>query len=187
MRVEGKVGSVTGAARGQGRSHALRLAEEGADIIGVDICQEVDTVPYEGSTLADLEETARLVEELDRRMVASKVDVTDLTGVWTCCREITPHLIERGSGVIVITSSVAGLRGFSALSHYSAAKHGVVGLMRSLAHELGPFLHGCRTLHDLPVDAMEPRDISNAVLFLCSDEARWITGVTLPIDADILA
>lgn len=162
--------------------------------------------------------------EMTPEMWHELIDI-NLTGVWNSCRAITPHLIAQESGVIVITSSVACLRGFAALSHYSAAKHGVVGLMRALAHELGPhgirvntvhpsmvetpmlmnqamydavrpdlenptkedFLHGCRLIHALPVAVMEPRDISNAILFLCSDEARWITGVTLPIDGGLLA
>src|SRR4051794_800111 len=76
-RLEEKVAFVTGAARGQGRSHCVRMAEEGADIIAIDICEDVPGVPYRGATLANLEETARQVEELDRRIVFAKADVRD--------------------------------------------------------------------------------------------------------------
>lgn len=269
-RVEGKVAFITGAARGQGRSHAVRLAEEGADIIAVDLCAQVDTVPYAMATPDDLAETVTQVEALDRRIVATQADVRDpaalkaalddgvaqlgrldivaanagifsmgagddlgedawrdmidinLTGVWRTCKAAVPHLIAGGNGgAIVLTSSVAGLRGSQNIAHYVSAKHGVVGLMRSLALELAP--HSIRvnsvhptmvntdmilndaayklfrpeldaptvedasqvftTMNALPTPWVEPRDISNALLFLASDEARFITGVTLPVDA----
>lgn len=269
-RVEGKVAFITGAARGQGRSHAVRLAEEGADIIAVDLCAQVDTVPYAMATPDDLAETVTQVEALDRRIVATQADVRDpaalkaalddgvaqlgrldivaanagifsmgagddlgedawrdmidinLTGVWRTCKAAVPHLVAGGNGgAIVLTSSVAGLRGSQNIAHYVSAKHGVVGLMRSLALELAP--HSIRvnsvhptmvntdmilndaayklfrpeldaptvedasqvftTMNALPTPWVEPRDISNALLFLASDEARFITGVTLPVDA----
>lgn len=269
-RVEGKVAFITGAARGQGRSHAVRLAEEGADIIAVDLCAQVETVPYAMATPDDLAETVTQVEALDRRIVATQADVRDpaalkaalddgvaqlgrldivaanagifsmgagddlgedawrdmidinLTGVWRTCKAAVPHLIAGGNGgAIVLTSSVAGLRGSQNIAHYVSAKHGVVGLMRSLALELAP--HSIRvnsvhptmvntdmilndaayklfrpeldaptvedasqvftTMNALPTPWVEPRDISNALLFLASDEARFITGVTLPVDA----
>src|SRR3954451_10178281 len=269
-RVEGKVAFITGAARGQGRSHALRLAEEGADIIAVDICRSVETVPIDGATPEDLAETAKLVEEYDRRILTREVDVRDyaalegvvrdgvsefgrldivvanagigslapavelddetwqttidinLTGVWKTIRAALPHLIEgRRGGAIILTSSVAGLVGFMNLAHYSAAKHGVVGLMRTLAQELAPHMirvntvnptgvntpmihnddfyrvfrpdlvhptiddvgDAFRGLNCLPIPWVEPIDISNAVLWLASDEARYVTGVALPVDA----
>jgi (+)-trans-carveol dehydrogenase len=272
-RVEGKVAFVTGAARGQGRSHALRLAEEGADVIAVDICKQIDSVPMPMATLDDLAETVRQVEELDRRIVATQADVRDyaglkqvldegvaqlgrldivaanagigsfgaadelpeqtwqdmidvnLTGVWHTCKAAIPHLKAGGrGGSIVITSSAAGLKGYANLAHYVSAKHGVVGLMRTLAQELAPhmirvnsihptqvdtpmimnetafrlflpdhehptvedFAPVSQTMNALPIPWVEPVDISNAVLFLASDEARYITGVPLPVDAGTL-
>ena len=272
-RVEGKVAFITGAARGQGRSHAIRLAQEGADIIAVDICKQVDSVGYAMSTPEDLAETVKEVEALDRRIVATQADVRDygalkaalddgvaqlgrldivsanagissmgrayelsetswqdmidinLTGVWHTAKAAIPHLKAGGrGGSIVLTSSVAGLMAMENIAHYASAKHGVVGLMRTLALELAP--HSIRvnslhpttvgtdmilndvtyklfrpdlenptvddateafmTLNALPVKWVEAVDISNALLFLVSDEARYITGVTLPIDAGSL-
>ena len=272
-RVEGKVAFITGAARGQGRSHAVRLAEEGADIIAVDLCAQVGSVPYPMATPEDLANTVKEVEALDRRIIAARADVRDyaglkqalddgvaqlgrldivcsnagissfgaaaeldettwqdmidinLTGMWHACKAAIPHLIAGGrGGSIVITSSDAGLKGFPNLAHYVSAKHGVVGLMRTLALELAPHLIRVNSLHPstvntdmiqneatyrlfrpdlqnpgpqdmteaatainaLPIPWLEPVDISNAVLFLASDEARYITGVPLPVDAGFL-
>jgi SDR family mycofactocin-dependent oxidoreductase len=268
-RVEGKVALVTGAARGQGRSHAVRLAQEGADIVAVDICDSLDGVPYPGATKDDLAETVRAVEDLDRRILARETDVRDstglravvdeavaefghvdilcanagigtfgpawelsddtwqqmidvnLTGVWKSTKAVIPHMIERGQGgSIIITSSTAGLVAFGNLAHYTAAKHGVVGLMKVLAVELAQhhirvntvhpttvdtpmidnqalrdlFLPGMnatreqagvamKAMNALPIPWVEAVDISNAVLFLASDEARYITGIQLPVDA----
>jgi (+)-trans-carveol dehydrogenase len=269
-RLEGKVAFVTGVARGQGRSHAVRLAEEGADIVGVDIASQIATVPFPMATPDDLAETVKQVEGLDRRIVAAKVDVRDydalkvalddgvarlgrldivaanagigsfakaeqlterawrdvidvnLTGVWHTCKAAIPHLQAAGGGSIVITSSLGGLKGFQNVAHYVAAKHGLVGLMRTLANELAPdmvrvntvhptnvntdLLHNqaayrvflpdhqgditreevapaFQTLHALPIPWVESVDVSNALLFLASDEARYVTGVTLPVDA----
>ncbi|MBM7806430.1 SDR family mycofactocin-dependent oxidoreductase [Geodermatophilus bullaregiensis] len=269
-RVEGKVAFITGAARSQGRSHALRLAQEGADVIAVDLCGPVESISmYPPATEEDLAETVRQVEALDRRIVATKADVRDpaalraavddgvaqlgrldivlsnagvfelapaleltddawqemidinLTGVWNTCRVALPHLIESGGGSIVITSSTAGLKGTANTIHYTAAKHGVIGVMRTLANEFGKqsirvntvhptgvdtvmiqnektwglftpddpnptrekFAELFETLHPLPVAYVDPVDISNAILFLVSDEARYVTGVTLPVDA----
>jgi (+)-trans-carveol dehydrogenase len=255
-RVEGKVAFITGAARGQGRSHAVRLAQEGADIIAVDICGQVDSVPYAMSTAEDLAETVKEVEALDRRIVAAQADVRDygalkaalddgvsqlgrldivsanagivsygpaaeldettwrdmidinLTGVWHAAKAAVPRLIEQGTGgSIVLTSSTAGLMGMANLAHYVSAKHGVVGLMRTLALELAPHSIRVNSVHpttvNTPMVANEPAmrlflpDVEsptaeqfaevaatlNALLFLASDEARYITGVTLPVDA----
>jgi (+)-trans-carveol dehydrogenase len=269
-RVEGKVAFITGAGRGQGRAHALRLAEEGADIIAVDVCRQLETVPYAMSTPEDLAETTKLVEDLDRRIVVREADVRDtaqladvvregvaelgrldivvanagiasigpsaeleeevwqetidvnLTGVWKTVKAAVPSIIEGGrGGSIILTSSAAGLRGFPNISHYVAAKHGVVGLMRALAQELAPHMIRVNTvnpttvdtpmvmndmfyglvrpdveqpgrdemaeafvgLNILPIPWVEAIDISNAVLWLASDEARYVTGVALPIDA----
>jgi SDR family mycofactocin-dependent oxidoreductase len=273
-RVAGKVAFITGAARGQGRSHAIRLAQEGADIIAVDLCGQVDSVPYPMSTPADLAETVREVEALDRRIVATQADVrdfgavkaavddgvaelghldivsanagifsfgtldglsetawrdmidTNLTGVWHAAKAAIPHLRAAGGGSIILTSSALGLAGMPNVGHYVSAKHAVVGLMRTLALELAPDMIRVNSLHPttvntdmiqnaatyelfasdlpeaertaavvsdrfqagnaLPVPWVEPVDISNAVLWLASDEARYVTGVTLPIDAGSL-
>lgn len=274
-RVEGKVAFVTGAARGQGRSHALRLAQEGADIIAVDIEDQIGSVPYPMSTPADMEETVRQIEALDRRIVATKADVrdyeavkaalddgvaqlgrldivaanagifsfgsmeelteeqwsdmldTNLTGVWHAVKAAIPHLKAGGNGgSIILTSSTAGLMAIPNIGHYVAAKHGVVGLMRTLALELAPdfirvnsvhptsvdtdMIHNdatyalfagdlpleertrdvvgerFQTLNALPIKWVEPVDISNAVLWFASDESRYVTGVTLPVDAGSL-
>ncbi|MET9220910.1 mycofactocin-coupled SDR family oxidoreductase [Streptomyces sp. NPDC008079] len=271
-RVEGKVALVTGAARGQGRSHAIRLAQEGADIIAVDVVSQIDSVPYPMATPDDLAETVREVEKLDRRIVAAQADVRDfealkaavdtgvaqlgrldivsanagifsfgtmseldeqvfqdmievnLTGVWHTAKAAIPHIKAGGNGgSIVLTSSTAGLMAMENIGHYVAAKHGVVGLMRTLALELAPDSIRVNSVHPtsvdtpmiqnsatyelfasdlpvaertkenlgprfgsmnaLPIPWVEPVDISNAVLWLASDEARYVTGVTLPIDA----
>jgi SDR family mycofactocin-dependent oxidoreductase len=270
-RVEGKVAFITGAARGQGRSHAVRLAQEGADIIAVDICRPFDNSPAPAATTEDLLETAEMVKGLGRRIVIAEVDVRDyeslksavddgaeqlggldiivanagigtvgnrldrlnediwqemidvnLGGVWKSVKAGVPHLLAGGrGGSIILTSSVAGLKTYPYTGHYVAAKHGVVGLMRTFAVELGaqsirvnsvhpthvntPLLHNeptyrmfrpdledpgpddmapvCQSFHMLPIPWVTAEDISNAVLFLASDEARYITGVALPVDA----
>ena len=273
-RMDGKVAFITGAARGQGRSHALRLAQEGAEIIAVDLCRPVETVPYEMPSSDDLAETAKLVEELDRRIVAREADVRDLsqlqavvqegisefghidvvcanagigtvapamemdeqtwqemidinlTGVWkTIKAAVAPMVERRQGGAVIITSSVAGLTGFPNLAHYVAAKHGVVGLMRTLTQELAPYMIRVNTvnpttvdtkmvmseffyrlvrpdlenptredmgeaftgLNALPIPWVDPIDISNAVLFLASDESRYVTGLTMTVDAGATA
>jgi SDR family mycofactocin-dependent oxidoreductase len=263
-KLEGKVAFITGAARGQGRSHAIRLAQEGADIIAVDICRQIDSVAYPMSTPDDLAETARQVEALDRRIFSAQADVRDetqlrqvfeqgvaeigpvdivlanagiapmgrtelhsawqdvidvnLTGVFNTVETAIPSMKERGQGgAIVLTSSTAGINGIGGPTRgglgYTASKHGVVGLMRSYANTLAPFSIRVNTVHPtgvntpmvvndimaeflaedpqlssamanaLPVDMVEPVDISNAILWLVSDDARYVTGVTLPVDA----
>lgn len=269
-RVQGKVAFITGAARGQGRSHAVRLAQEGADIIAIDSCAPIGTVDkYPLPTEEDLAETVAEVERLDRRILARRADVRDaaaltavleegaaelggvdivvanagiasyglsweltdemwkemldinLTGVWQTAKAAVPHLRTRGGGSMVFTSSIGGLKGIQHVAHYVSAKHGIVGLMRTMANELAPFgirvntvhptnvdthmiqnpgtwgmfapdepeptqemaMPGFMSLNALPVPWIESVDISNAVLFLSSDEARYITGVTLPVDA----
>ncbi|HEY0247952.1 MAG TPA: mycofactocin-coupled SDR family oxidoreductase [Gryllotalpicola sp.] len=262
--LEGKIAFITGAARGQGRSHAIRLAQEGADIIAVDIAAQIDSVPYPMSTPADLEETAKQVEALDRRIFALQADVRDrgalqaafdagvaelgpvdiicanagiapfsqepdyqewtdvldvnLTGVFNTVEVAKQSMIDRGAGgAIVLTSSTAGLTGIGGNSPggigYTAAKHGVVGLMRAYANYLAPYSIRVNTVHPtgvntpmvvndamqaflqadpsmsqamanaLPVELVEPVDISNAIVWLVSDAARYVTGVTLPVDA----
>jgi (+)-trans-carveol dehydrogenase len=269
-RVEGKVALITGAARGQGRSHAVRLAEEGADIIALDVCAAVEHNMTPPATAEDLAATVKAVEELDRRILAIEGDVrsqavlddavargiaefghidivsanagvinyglsetiteeqwqtvldVNLTGVWRTVKAVIPHL--RPGASIVITSSIGGLKGAPGVGPYISAKHGVVGLMKNLAHELSPrgvrvnviapsnvntdmlindftkasFLPGdpeltlakfeavAKTMHVMDLGWVEPRDISNALLFLASDEARFITGISLPVDAGCL-
>jgi SDR family mycofactocin-dependent oxidoreductase len=268
-RLEGKVAFITGAARGQGRAHAVKMAQEGADIIAVDLCEQIDTVEYPMATPEDLAETVKLVEDQDRRIVAQRADVRDrdalgavvdagvaefghldivvanagiapmgdaarspqawqdaidvlLTGVYYTLDASVPPMVEQDmGGSIVITSSTAGLKGLGrdlaasrpGLVGYTAAKHGVVGLMRLYANLLAPHRIRVNTLHPtgvntpmivndsfarfveefpdtatamqnaLPVELLEPEDIANAAAWLCSDEARYITGVTLPVDA----
>lgn len=271
-RFHGKVALVTGAARGQGRSHAVSLAREGADVIVVDICDQIPTQKFPMARPEDLRETVRLIEELDRRVVAHQADVRDvaalrtavddgvaqlgrldvvcanagmftmnsavdfsddewndqigvcLTGVWNTCRVSVPHIRAGGrGGALVLTSSVCGLMAVPGLGAYNAAKHGVVGLMKTLAIELGPerirvncvnpgnvdtpmiqnefiykLFYGQETdatreqaaqpdspfvsPHPLPVPWNDVSDITNAVMYLASDEGRHVTGVALPVD-----
>lgn len=269
--LDGKVAFITGAARGQGRSHAVTLAENGADVVIVDIDHDIESVFYPLSTADDLEETARLAEKTGQRVLALTVDVRDsaaleaavaeaiatlghidivsanagiattmvktwemserdwqdvidvnLTGVWRTIKAVVPPMIaaDRG-GCIVLTSSLAGLKGYSNIAGYVAAKHGVNGLMRTLANELGPYnirvnsvcpglIHTdmmmnqptydifrpeienptkqdatevFRSMQVLPTDWLEPRDVSEVILWLASDAARFITGTAIPIDA----
>jgi (+)-trans-carveol dehydrogenase len=270
--VDGKVALVTGAGRGQGRSHALRLASEGADVIAVDIGPgRVETISYDLASEADLDATVAEIEATGRRAVKAiadvrslfdlqaavdtglsqlgKIDIVcanagigswavawemteqqwkdmidiNLTGVFNAVRAALPSMVERGEGgSLVLTSSTAGLRAYANTAHYTAAKHGVIGLMKVLAQEAGP--HRIRvnavcpttvrtplvindstfelfaphlenpteddvrepfeSLNILPgVAWIEPEDVSDAVVFLCSDAAKYITGVALPIDA----
>jgi len=195
-KLEGKVAFVTGAARGQGRAHAVRLASEGADIIAIDICDKVASCVAVPATPEDLEETVNLVEKHGRRMLATRADVRDyeavsaavnegikelgrldivvanagvwgyglvhelssedwqevidicLTGVWHTCKATVPHLIKQGQGgSIIITSSACGVRGVPNGAHYVAAKHGVTGLMKTMAIELGPHSIRVNTIH----------------------------------------
>lgn len=195
-RVEGKVALVTGAARGQWRAHALRLAEEGADVILVDYCEQIDTVPYPMGRLDDLEATGKQVGALGRRVLVERADVRDLpalqkvvergegeigpidivvanagifstypsdtmepqawqdmidvnlTGVWNTCRAVLPGMKARGhGGSLVLISSTAGIKGFPGLVHYTAAKHGVVGIMKGLAAEFGQYGIRVNSIH----------------------------------------
>ncbi|MBW8827092.1 MAG: mycofactocin-coupled SDR family oxidoreductase [Acidobacteria bacterium] len=203
-RVEGKVALVTGAARGQGRAHCVRLAEEGADIIAVDACSQIGTTKNVPATPDDLAETVRLVEKTGRQILASETDVRDLpglravvaagverfggrldvvvanagiatyalsweltpeqwqtmidvnlTGVWNTTTAAIPHMLAaQNGGSIIMTSSVAGYRGYVGLSHYGAAKHGIVGLSRTLAVELGPQNIRVNTIHPNGVNTL---------------------------------
>ncbi len=264
-KLDGKVAFITGAARGQGRSHAIRLAQEGADIVAVDICTQLETVTYPMSTAADLEQTVKEVEALGRRIVAREADVRDvaalqqvfdegtrelgpvsivlanagigaggstvsaeqqwedvigvnLTGVWNTGRVAIPSMIEGGQGgSIVLTSSTGGLMGVGipapGFLAYTAAKHGVIGLMRSWANYLAPHYIRVNSVaptavrtpmaadgnlavvmernpglanalsNAMPVDLVEPLDVSNAIAWLVSDDARYVTGTVVPVDA----
>ena len=273
-KLDGKVAFITGIARGQGRSHALTLAREGADIIGLDLCRTPASVPYHGATQADLEETVRLVEDTGRKIVAEQADVRDLaqvqavfdagiaqfgrvdivlpnagicaggltweitpeawqemldinlTGPWHTVRVAIPTMIEQGQGgAIVFTGSVDALKGSANISSYAAAKHGITGLMRSLANEVGQYgirvnsinpghvdtimlgnefvwglfrpdldrptkddvVESFRSTNLLPEPWMQPEDVSNAILYLVSDQGRFVTGTTQLLDTGFLA
>jgi SDR family mycofactocin-dependent oxidoreductase len=266
--LEGRVALITGGARGQGRSHALRLAREGCDIAFCDISEPLKTPLYATATADDRLETEKLVLETGRRCLAVEADVRDrpamrafvqqtveelgridiclanagmtgfspawetpyelwdetidvcLNGVWNTVREVMPHMIERRTGNIVITSSNAGLTPIPNVAPYVAAKHGVTGIMKVLAVELAPFnirvntVHPCgvktplvmnqagidlfsgkenatfeeaepamKSLNLLDVALIEPEDVSEAILWLVSDAARYVTGTALTVDA----
>ncbi|MBB3605515.1 SDR family mycofactocin-dependent oxidoreductase [Mycolicibacterium sp. BK556] len=266
-KLDGKVAFISGAARGQGRAHAVRLAEEGADIIAIDVCGQYPTVVYQMSTPEDLRETVRQVESLGRRIVAREADVTDfpalqkafddgaaelggvdivvanagigpggqstddeqwddvvnvnMKGVWNTVRVAVPTMLtqDRG-GSIILTSSTGGLIGTPVISGgmlgYTAAKHGVIGIMRTYANYLAPHyirVNGvapttvatpmanngdlsmlkkyepaiARSLENaIPVDYVEAHDVANAVAWLASDDARYVTGTVVPVDAGLL-
>ncbi len=261
-RMTGKVILVTGAARGMGRSHAIRLAQEGADLILVDICAPIEGLTYAMSTPEDLETTVNEVEALGRRVYAAHADVRDRTmmqdvvnagvdqlggldgavanagvltsgtwdtvtdedwrivldvnliGTWNTCLAAIPHLLERG-GSLVNISSAAGIKGTPLQLPYTASKHGVVGLSMALANELANHSIRVNTVHPtgvetgiaapellellankrqdlapifqnaMPTFFVEQVDVSNAVLYLLSDEARFVTGTQLKVDAGV--
>jgi SDR family mycofactocin-dependent oxidoreductase len=262
-RVEGKVALVTGAARGQGRSHAVKLAQEGADIIALDICAPIRNVSYPAATTDDLAETVAQVKYTGRKIVSSVVDTRDrdaltsfvdrgvaelghldvivanagicimnswdaitpevwqdtidvnLTGTWNTVMAGTPHIVDGGNGgSVILTSSAAGLKGLPFLTPYVASKHGITGLARAFAQELAEHSIRVNSVHptgvntpmgtgagdfnallqknpklggmlinSLPVEITEPIDISNAVLFLASDESRYVTALAMTVDA----
>jgi SDR family mycofactocin-dependent oxidoreductase len=268
-KLDGKVAFISGVARGQGRSHAIRLAREGADVIGIDICADIPANHYPMASREELDETIGLVEQAGGKMLGTVADVRDFYQVKSAMdagvehfgrldivlanagiapvafRELTieeeldqwraavdvnldgayhvawaaiPHLFagNRG-GSIVFTSSTAGLRGFGGVQGgglgYAASKHGIVGLMRTLANALAPANIRVNTVHPsavntmmavnpamteflenypgsgqhlqnpLPVEMLQPEDISAAIAYLVSDEGRYVTGVTFPVDA----
>ena len=268
-QLEGKVAFITGVARGQGRSHAIRLARDGANIVGVDICADIPANHYPMASRGALDETVALVEAEGGKMLGMVADVRDFYQVKSAVdaaveqfgrldivlanagiapvafRELTveeeleqwkaatsvnldgayhtawatiPHLLagNRG-GAIIFTSSTAGLKGFGGLQGgglgYAASKHGIVGLMRTLANALAPVNIRVNTVHPtavntmmavnsamteflenypdggphlqnpMPVGLLEPEDISAAIAYLVSDAAKYVTGVTFPVDA----
>jgi (+)-trans-carveol dehydrogenase len=269
-RLDGKVAFITGAARGQGRAHAIRLAEEGADIVAVDVDGSVPTVPYELASRKDLDRTAQEVEARGRRVLARVADVRDqaaldgvvaeaievlgpievvcanagvvvyarthelseaqwqdvidinLTGVWHTVKAAIPGMLEAGrGGCIVLTSSAAAIKASPNIASYVSSKNGLIGLMRTLAIELAPHHIRVNTVNPTTVSTdmvlndatcrqflpemdgptvddmipilaartalgipwVEPVDISNAIVWLASDEARYVTGVVLPVTA----
>jgi (+)-trans-carveol dehydrogenase len=269
-RLEGKVALVTGAGRGQGRSHAQHLAREGADIIALDIAAPVATVPYPMATPEDLKETVRLVEAENRCIVSAAIDTRDLaamqtfladavaelgrldvvcanagvlslgsvldlteqqwqetidvnlTGTWKTIKAAVPHMIAAGhGGSVIITSSVASELAYLASGHYTAAKLGLVGLARVLAKEVAEhdirvntvhptnvisgmtdnetvvrryrpdlenptfddLLEAAAVKHPLKVGAMEPAEVSRTVVYLASDDSRYVTGSKIVVDA----
>ena len=262
-RLAGKRILITGAARGMGRSHALRLAQEGADVILLDICESLPQIEYPLATEDDLTETVQLVRNFGRHCVSGIVDVRDearlrsavddgvaelggldgavanagvltvapwhrttaeqwrtvvdvnLIGVWNTCAAAIPHLLNQGGGSLVNVSSAGAIKGFPLQTPYTAAKHGVVGLTLALANELaaqnvrvntvlptgvptgmvppsfGPLLGEQRSdlipifVNAMPTPAVDPVDVSNAVLFLLSDEARYVTGLEFKVDAGV--
>lgn len=261
MRMHGKVALVTGAAQSQGRSHAVAMASEGADVIALDICRQIDLVPYPMGTSEGLAETARLIEAAGRRVHAAEVDVRDrtaleravakgvdelgrldvvvanasictvqrhedvtdeiwrttldvnLTGVWNTCAATIAHLEATGGGNIVVTGSTASTVGLPFYAPYTASKHALTGLCRSLALELAdryirvnminptgvdtpqghsqvlPELLAERPdlapifVNSLPVERIDASDVTKALMYLASDDARYVTGISLPVDA----
>lgn len=267
--LDGKVALITGGARGQGRAHALVSAREGADVVLVDIADQIGTVPYAMATEDDLAETVRQVEALDRRAISVVADVrsqqqmddavarglaefgqidilianagiwtqgpfwelseeswedmlgVNLTGVWKSAKAVAPHMMERGTGSIVITSSVNGLEPGVNYAHYVAAKHGVIGLMKNIALELAPHGIRCNSINPGAIKTpmtdhqgawdmfagheggteedmlnggygfhalkgatfLPPEVIANTALYLNSELAAAVTGVTIPVDA----
>ncbi|MFJ3212606.1 mycofactocin-coupled SDR family oxidoreductase [Streptomyces flaveolus] len=262
-RVDGKVVVITGAARGMGRNHAVRLAEEGADLILLDACAPMEPVSYAMAGLDELKETARLVEKAGRRAFFRQVDVrdraglkgaidagvealggldvvvanagvliygtwdsiteeawdttvdVDLKGVFNTCQFALPHLLARGGHPSIINiSSAAGVKGQPLTLPYTAAKWGVTGLTASLANELADQGVRANSIHPtgvptgidvpgfhellaekphlaavyqnaIPVPRVDLDDISNAVVFLASDESRYVTGLQFKVDAGV--
>jgi SDR family mycofactocin-dependent oxidoreductase len=265
-RVQGKVALITGAARGQGRAHAVRLAQEGADIIAVDVAAPLPSVAYDSATPEELAETAALVEKLDRRIVTARVDVRDLdalrtavddgvaelgrldvvvanagicvprawdkvtpkifddtistnvTGVWNTVMAGAPHLVTAGGGSVIIISSAAGLKVQPFMVPYTTSKWAVRGMSKAFAAELGQHHIRVNTVHPtgvntpmgtgdmqavlgeaiggyprlapmftnlLPVDITQPEDVADTVLFLASDESKYITAHEIAPDAGV--
>jgi SDR family mycofactocin-dependent oxidoreductase len=265
-RVEGKVALITGAARGMGRAHAVRLAQEGADIVAVDVCAPLPGVAYDSATPEDLDETVRQVEKLDRRIVSARLDVRDLdplraavdaavadlgrldivvanagiciprawdqvtpeifeattstnvTGVWNTVMAGAPHLVRAGGGSIILISSAAGLKVQPFMVPYTASKWAVRGMAKAFAAELAKHSIRVNSVHPtgvatpmgsgdmqavlgaamagdqrlggmfanmLPVETTQPEDVADSVLFLASDESRYVTAHEIAPDAGV--
>ena len=265
---DGMVAFVTGAARGQGESHAVKYAQNGADVVVTDICGNIDTNPYDLGSADDLEETAHRIEAEGREALAIRMDVrdeeqveaavdeaidhfghidvlannagiwnvadltdmdekrwtelidADLKGAWLCAKHVGNHFVDRGDGgKIVSTASTAGLVGAKGSGHYAAAKHGIVGLTKTLALELAeydvnvnavaptgvatPLIDGILetvgksamtsisdasgSMNVIDEQLIDPVDVSEAYMWLSSDAARYVTGITLPVDAGMIS
>jgi SDR family mycofactocin-dependent oxidoreductase len=265
-RVAGKVALITGAARGQGRAHALRLAGEGADVIVVDVCAPLPSVAYDSATPEDLDETVRQVEKTGRRVISGIVDIRDLaalraivddaagklgrldvivanagicvpkawdqvtrqifddtistnvTGTWNTVMAGAPHLVAAGGGSVILISSAAGLKVQPFMIPYTTSKFAVRGMAKAFAaelakdgirvnsvhptgvntpmgsgrmqEELGAAMAGDQRLgamfvNMMPVDITEPADVADTVLFLASDESKFITAHEIAPDAGV--
>lgn len=265
-RVAGKVALITGAARGQGRADAVRLAQEGADVVVVDVCGPLPGVDYASATPADLEDTVRLVEASGRRAVAGQVDVRDLdalrsvvddavgqlgrldvvvanagiciprswhritpeifrdtldvnvTGVWNTIMAGAPHLVTAGGGSVIVISSAAGLKVQPFMVPYTTSKWAVRGMAKAFAAELAQHSVRVNSVHPtgmatgmgsaamqaalgeamtenprpaamftnmLPVEITAPEDVADTVLFLASDESRYVTAHEIAPDAGV--
>ncbi|WP_369252663.1 mycofactocin-coupled SDR family oxidoreductase [Geodermatophilus amargosae] len=265
-RVEGRVALVTGAARGMGRAHAVRLAAEGADVVLVDVCGELPDVACPPATEQDLDETVRQVQAQGRRAVRAVVDARDLaglteaadrggaelgrldvvvanagicsprawdqvapevfastldvdvTGVWNTVMATAPHLVRAGGGSIVLVSSAAGLKVQPFMVHYTTSTWAVRGRAKAFAAELAQHSIRVNSLHPtavatgmgggdmqaalgaaiggdprlagmftnlLPVDVTQPEDVADVVLFLASDESRYVTSHEMAVDAGV--
>ncbi|MDT7710937.1 MAG: hypothetical protein QOG20_6544 [Pseudonocardiales bacterium] len=266
-RMDGRVAVITGGGRGQGRSHAVTLASEGADVVILDAPGDIATIDYAMSTADDMAETVALVEKHDRRCLAIEADIRDtaavnaaaeqtmaefgrvdalisnagvmgaadstwqltdeqwqdmldvnVTGGWKVCRAFIPHMIagKRG-GAITLTGSTGGLRSVAGCTHYNVAKHGLIALMRTLAWELAPEMIRVNVVHPtgvntdmsnnpwfvewmgtherltgpmrgnlMPVDVVQPEDVSKMIAFLVSDDARYVTGTEVRVDAGFM-
>ncbi len=264
-KLDKKVAFITGAARGQGRAHAVTMAREGADIIALDICKNLSFPRYPLASKADLDETVKQVKALGRRAIGvvtdarsasdmeaavkaavkefGKIDIlvcnhgicefgttwditeeqwdamldTNLKGYWLAVKYVVPQMLsQKTGGRIIMTSSTAGLKGMSGLAHYSASKWGVIGLAKTLALEVAQFGITVNTIHPtgvdtpmadglaeisgmtkdqmiassavnaLPVAMVEAQDIANAALWLASDDARYVTGQEMKVDAGFM-
>lgn len=265
-RVQDKVALITGAARGQGRADAVRLAQEGADVIVVDIADTLPSVSYPSATQADLDETVRLVEKAGRRALPARVDVRDLAalrkavdpavselgrldvvvanagicvprawdevderifddtmntnvrGVWNTVMVGAPHLIRQGGGSVILISSAAGIKVQPFLLPYTTSKWAVRGMAKAFATELAQHNIRVNSVHPtgvntpmadetmqaefgkgfardprlagmltnlLPVQITEPEDVADTVLFLASEESKYLTAHELAPDAGV--